>query len=96
MSEIFGIEFDKHIHKSLFDEIDFKDSKALLANKNVTNKLQYFIQEFPVLLERQDFLNILITTTNPTGVWEIFDSQPIQNINFIHLFNGRKISRRYP
>ena len=33
MSEIFGIEFDKHIYKSLFDEIDFKDMKALLANK---------------------------------------------------------------
>jgi hypothetical protein len=59
MSEIFGIEFDKHIYKSLFDEIDFKDLKALQNNKNTSNKIQYFIQEFTTLLERQDCINIL-------------------------------------
>ena len=58
MSEIFGVEFDKHIYKSLFDEIDFKDTKALLANKNSSNKVQYFIHEFPSLIDRPDFINI--------------------------------------
>lgn len=77
MSEIFGIEFDKHIYKSLFDEIDFKDLKGLMANKNAPNKLQYFVQEFPALVERPDFTNIfthiLYTTSNQSTAYEIFE-----------------------
>ena len=77
MSEIFGIEFDKHIYKSLFDEIEFRDLKALLASKSTSNKLQYFVQEFPGLLERPDFVNIfshvLYTSINPGSAAEIFE-----------------------
>lgn len=77
MSEIFGIDFDKHLYKSLFDEIDFKDLKPLLTNKNCPNKLQYFVQEFPAFIERSDFVNIfsqiLMTTTNISTAVEIFE-----------------------
>jgi len=77
MSEIFGIEFDKHIYKSLFDEIDFRDLKSLVANKSGSNKQQYFIQEFPSLLDRADFINIfsqiLMTTSNQSTASEIFE-----------------------
>jgi hypothetical protein len=77
MSEKFGIEFDKHIYKSLFDEIDFRDLKSLLANKSGSNKQQYFLGEFPILLERPDFTNIfsqiLMTTSNPSSASEIFE-----------------------
>lgn len=77
MSEIFGIEFDKHIYKNLFDEIDFRDLKSLLGNKTGSNKQQYFIQEFPSLLDRPDFTNIfsqiLMTTINQSSASEIFE-----------------------
>jgi len=77
MSEIFGIEFDKHIYKSLFDEIDFKDLKSSTANKSSSNKQQYFIQEFPTLLDRPDFINIfsqiLMTSSNQSTASEIFE-----------------------
>ena len=77
MSELFGIEFDKHIYKSLFDEIDFKDLKSATANKSGSNKQQYFIQEFPTLLERLDFTNIfsqiLMTSGNQSTASEIFE-----------------------
>jgi len=77
MSEIFGIEFDKHIYKSLFDDIEFRDLKALLASKSTSNKLQYFVQEFPALLERPDFINIfshvLYTSSNQASAGEIFE-----------------------
>ena len=77
MSEIFGIEFDKHIYKSLFDEIDFKDLKSSTANKSGSNKQQYFIQEFPTLLDRPDFINIfsqiLMTSSNQSTASEIFE-----------------------
>ena len=58
MSEIFGIEFDKHIYKSLLEDIDFKDQRSLLSNRNNSNKIQFLIQEFPSLLARPDFINI--------------------------------------
>lgn len=58
MSEIFGVEFDKHVYKSIFDDIDFKDPKALIANKNASYKVQTFLMEFPTLFDRPDFCNI--------------------------------------
>jgi len=58
MSEIFGIEFDKHIYKSLLEDIDFKDQRSLLSNRNNSNKNQFLIQEFPSLMARPDFINI--------------------------------------
>ena len=58
LSEIFGIEFDKHIYKSLLEEIDFRDQKLLEKNKNTSNKLQFLIQEFPNFLKKPDFINL--------------------------------------
>jgi hypothetical protein len=77
MSEIFGIEFDKHIYKSLLEDIDFKDQRSLLSNRNNSNKIQFLIQEFPSLLSRPDFINIFsyiveFINTNASAT-EIFD-----------------------
>ena len=75
MSEIFGSDFDRNLHKSLFDEIDFREVKTLLNSKS--SKTLYFIQEFPQLLERGDFISlfseILMSTENSGTTQEIFD-----------------------
>ena len=52
------MDFDKQVFKSLFDDIDFKDIKSLQANKNSSNKLQYFFHEFPNLIEKREFINL--------------------------------------
>lgn len=75
MAETFGSEFDKGLHKSLFEEINFKEIKTLLNNKNT--KGQYFIQEFPMFVDRQDFVNIfseiLMNTKTENDTQEIND-----------------------
>ena len=75
MSEIFGSEFDRSLHKSLFDEIDFREIKTLLNSKS--SKTQYFIQEFPQFIERPDFISlfseILMSTENSSTTQEIYD-----------------------
>jgi len=58
MSEIFGIEFDKHIYKSLLEDIDFKDQRGLVSSRNNSNKIVFLVQEFPGLLARPDFISI--------------------------------------
>jgi hypothetical protein len=77
MSEFFGIEFDKHIYKSLLEDIDFRDQKTFLNNRNFSNKMQFLMQEFPALLSRSDFINIFTNildynTLNASAA-EIFD-----------------------
>ncbi len=64
LSEIFGIEFDKQIFKSLFDDIDFKEVKNLQNSKNASNKLQYFFHEFPNLVEKPEFINLFSQVFN--------------------------------
>ena len=75
MTEIFGPDFDKELHRILFDEIDFKEIKNVQNSKN--GKFQYFLQDFPSLLERFDFINlfseILMRTENPATTNEIFN-----------------------
>ncbi|MCQ2816353.1 MAG: DUF3819 domain-containing protein [archaeon] len=56
MSEVFGPQFDKSLHKSLFEEINFKEIKTILNNKS--GKGQYFIGEFPQFVDREDFINV--------------------------------------
>ncbi len=77
MSELFGLEFDKHIYKSLMEDIDFKDQRSLLNNRNNSTKVQFLIQEFPSLLSRPDFINIfsyIVEFMNTTAsATEIFD-----------------------
>ena len=80
LSNLFGLEFDKGLYIILFDEVDFKDSKALLNSKNL--KVQYFFQTFPKDIEKDNFINffaeILMRTKNSNIVREIMDS--LQNI----------------
>ena len=80
LSNLFGLEFDKGLYIILFDEVDFKDSKALLNSKNL--KVQYFFQTFPKDIEKDNFINffaeILMRTKNSNTVREIMDS--LQNI----------------
>ena len=58
LSEIFGIEFDKHIYKSLLEEIDFNDQKFFEKNKINSNKLHFLMNEFPNFLKKPNFINI--------------------------------------
>jgi len=44
LSNLFGIEFDNGLYVILFEETDFRDSKALLNSNNL--KVQYFFQIF--------------------------------------------------
>ena len=80
LSNLFGLEFDKGLYIILFDEVDFKDSKALLNSKNL--KVQYFFQTFPKDIEKDNFINffaeILMRTKNSNTIREIMDS--LQNI----------------
>lgn len=58
LSEIFGIEFDRQIFQYLFDDIDFKDIKAIQSSKNNSNKLQYFFHEINITFEKPHFVNL--------------------------------------
>ena len=73
MAEVFGPDFDKKLHKSLFEEINFKEIKTILNNKS--GKGQYFIQEFPQFVDREDFINIfseiLMDTSTENSTQEI-------------------------
>ena len=75
MSEVFGIDFDRNFHLILFNDIDFKDLKNLQNPKK--RKIQYFLQEFPQFIERQDFIEIfsriLMDTKNTGSANEIFN-----------------------
>ena len=75
MSEVFGIDFDRNLHLFLFNDIDFKDLKNLQNPKK--RKIQYFLQEFPQFIERQDFIEIfsriLMDTKNTGSANEIFN-----------------------
>ena len=74
MTETFGPSFDKNLYKILFDEIEFNDIKNFQNPK--TGKIHFFLQEFPQLIERQDFINffseILMLTENKSTASEIF------------------------
>ena len=76
MTETFGPSFDKNFYKMLFDEIEFNDIKNFQNPK--TGKILFFLQEFPQLIERQDFINffseILMLTENKSTASEIFNS----------------------
>lgn len=77
MNEIFGVEFEKNLYKTILEELDFKDFKAPV-NSTKSPKVQYLIQEFPSLLERNDFLNIFssildTTVLNPANKVTAFD-----------------------
>ena len=76
MSETFGIEFDKHVYKSILDELEFRDLKNS-ANSNKNPKVQFFIQEFPNFLEREDFANsfamILDSLNTQCTASEVYD-----------------------
>ena len=76
MTETFGPSFDKNLYKILFDEIEFNDIKNFQNPK--TGKIHFFLQEFPQLIERQDFINffseILMSTENKSSASEIFNS----------------------
>ncbi len=76
MTESYGPSFDKNLYKILFDEIEFQDIKSFQNQK--TGKIQFFLQEFPQLLERQDFTNffseILMFSENKSSASEIFNS----------------------
>ena len=75
MSEIFGPEFDQNLHLILFNDIDFKDLKGLQKSKD--RKIQYFLQDFPQFVEREDFVDIfskiLMKTKNTGTTTEIFN-----------------------
>ena len=75
LSNLFGIEFDKGLYIILFDETDFRDSKALLNSKNL--KVQYFFQIFQKDIEKDKFINffaeILMRTKNSNTVKEIME-----------------------
>ena len=75
MSEIFGPEFDQNLHLILFNDIDFKDFKGLQKSKD--RKIQYFLQDFPQFIEREDFTDIfskiLMKTKNTGTTTEIFN-----------------------
>ena len=75
MSEIFGPDFDRCLHLILFNEIDFKDFKSLQKSKD--RKIQYFLQDFPQFVERNDFVEIfsriLMDTKNTGTTNEIFN-----------------------
>ena len=76
MAETFGPSFDKNFYKMLFDEIEFNDIKNFQNPK--TGKIQFFLQEFPLLIEKPDFINffseILMLTENKSSASEIFNS----------------------
>ena len=76
MTESYGPSFDKNLYKILFDEIEFNDLKSFQNQK--TGKIQFFLQEFPQLLEREDFINffseILMFSENKSSALEIFNS----------------------
>ena len=55
LSNLFGIEFDKGLYIIMFDEIDFKDSNALLNSKNL--KVLYFFETFKKDIEKEKFCN---------------------------------------
>ena len=75
LSNLFGIEFDKGLYIIMFDEIDFKDSNALLNSKNL--KVLYFFETFKKDIEKEKFCNffaeILMKTKNSNTVKEIMD-----------------------
>jgi len=75
MSEIFGDNFDCNLHLTLFNDIDFKDFKSLQKSKD--RKIQYFLQDFPQFIEKEDFTEnfsrILMHTKNPGTTTEIFN-----------------------
>ena len=73
MSEIFGDNFDCNLHLTLFNDIDFKDLKSVQKPKD--RKVQYFLQDFPQFIEKEDFIEnfsrILMHTKNPGTTTEI-------------------------
>ena len=75
MSEIFGDNFDCNLHLTLFNDIDFKDFKSLQKSKD--RKIQYFLQDFPQFIEKEDFIEnfsrILMHTKNSGTTTEIFN-----------------------
>ena len=54
MSEVFGTDFYRDLHLILFNDIDFKDQKTFQKTKD--RKVEYFLQDFPQLIERTDFI----------------------------------------
>ena len=75
MSEIFGDNFDCNLHLTLFNDIDFKDFKSLQKSKD--RKIQYFLQDFPQFIEKEDFIEnfsrIVMHTKNSGTTTEIFN-----------------------
>lgn len=75
MSEIFGDNFDCNLHLTLFNDIDFKDLKSVQKPKD--RKVQYFLQDFPQFIEKEDFIEnfsrILMHTKNPGTTTEIYN-----------------------
>lgn len=42
----------------VFDDIDFKDIKAIQSSRNGSTKLQYFFHEFNNYMEKEQFVNL--------------------------------------
>ncbi len=91
MTKTFGNDFDKELHKMLINEIDFSNIKSFQNPKNAKN--QFFIQEFPQLIERNDFINffseIYMCSNNNNLPSDIFNT--LNKLNKLSIENQIKI-----
>ena len=91
MTKTFGNDFDKELHKMLINEIDFSNIKSFQNPKNAKN--QFFIQEFPQLIERNDFINffseIYMCSNNNNSPSDIFNT--LKTLNKLSIENQIKI-----
>ena len=65
MCETFGLDFEKNVYKTILEDLDYKDFKSPI-NSNKSTKIQFLIQEFPVLLEKENFVDFFSETLNLT------------------------------
>lgn len=54
MCETFGKDFEKNIYKSILEDFDYKDVK-LTSSTTKSTKVQFFLKEFPIQLEKDGF-----------------------------------------
>ena len=96
MCEFFGEEFEKNIYKCILEELEYKDYKSPL-NSNKISKVQYLLQEFNNLLDKENFVDYFasilditkLSTHNKVNSFEFFEC--ISKILKLNIENQLKI-----